>query len=193
MPRTKLFDETEVLEKAMNLFWEKGYYATSIQDLVNHLGINRASLYDTYGGKIELFKKAFNYYRNNNSSALRQFLYGYEDVRQGLKALFSRAIQDSKSDASNKGCFVVNTTIEFMPNEESFKSLILDNKKHAVHLFRDYLQHGVDQGQISTEKDVLAIANLIFTFYNGLQVVTKVDPNEDENMAALEALLKVLD
>ncbi len=48
MPRVKLFDESEVLNKATNLFWKKGYHATSIQDLVNHLGINRGSLYDTY-------------------------------------------------------------------------------------------------------------------------------------------------
>ena len=59
MPRTKQFNEEEILKKAMELFWEKGFHATSIQDLVAHLGINRASLYDTFGGKEELFKKAF--------------------------------------------------------------------------------------------------------------------------------------
>ena len=58
MPRTKNFDPAEVLEKAKNLFWEKGYYATSMQDLVDTLGINRASMYDTYGGKDQLFAKA---------------------------------------------------------------------------------------------------------------------------------------
>jgi TetR/AcrR family transcriptional repressor of nem operon len=56
MPRVKLFDENEVLNKAMNLFWKQGYSATSIQDLVSHLGINRASLYDTYGDKEKLSK-----------------------------------------------------------------------------------------------------------------------------------------
>ena len=63
MPRTKQFDEKEVLKNAMELFWEKGFHATSIQDLVSHLGINRASLYDTYGGKDELFNTAFETYR----------------------------------------------------------------------------------------------------------------------------------
>jgi len=56
MPRVKLFDEKEVLTKAMNLFWKQGYAATSIRDLVNHLGINRASLYGTFGDKEQLFK-----------------------------------------------------------------------------------------------------------------------------------------
>ena len=52
MPRVKLFDENEILKKSMELFWKKGYSATSVQDMVNHLGINRGSMYDTFGDKI---------------------------------------------------------------------------------------------------------------------------------------------
>ena len=76
MPRTKAFDEQEVLEKAMELFWKKGYYATSIQDLVNHLGINRASLYDTFGGKKKLFLHTFSHYRTVNTQGVKDFLEG---------------------------------------------------------------------------------------------------------------------
>ncbi|MEL6975424.1 MAG: helix-turn-helix domain-containing protein, partial [Bacteroidota bacterium] len=71
MPRTKQFDEKEVLKKAMELFWEKGFHATSIQDLVSHLGINRASLYDTFGGKDELFNTAFESYRHQAGDFLK--------------------------------------------------------------------------------------------------------------------------
>ena len=61
MARKKQFEEHEILTKATDLFWKQGFHATSIQDLVNHLKINRASLYDTFGGKEELFNKAFRY------------------------------------------------------------------------------------------------------------------------------------
>ena len=61
MPRVKRFNENKVLSNATELFWEQGYHATSIQDLVSHLGINRGSLYDTYGGKNNCFTKHFNY------------------------------------------------------------------------------------------------------------------------------------
>ena len=74
MPRVKLFDENEVLTKAMNLFWKQGYAATSVQDLVTHLGINRASLYDTFGDKEQLFKKSFELYRKTNIEGLKHFL-----------------------------------------------------------------------------------------------------------------------
>src|SRR5210317_807979 len=110
MPRVKLFDEQEVLTKAMNLFWKQGYAATSVQDLVSHLGINRASLYDTFGDKEQLFRKSFELYRRINIEGLKQFLESYEDIREGFSKLFENAIQESITDKDRKGCFVVNTT-----------------------------------------------------------------------------------
>ena len=117
MPRVKLFDEEEVLERAMHLFWKKGYYATSVQDLVNHLGINRSSLYDTYGGKRSLFDKVFTHYRTTNTDIVKKYLDSQPDIRTGFKRLFKMAIQQSTEDIDKKGCFVVNSTIEFIPNE----------------------------------------------------------------------------
>ncbi|MEM6965262.1 MAG: TetR/AcrR family transcriptional regulator, partial [Bacteroidota bacterium] len=168
MPRVKLFDEKEVLEKAMHLFWKKGYYATSIQDLVNYLGINRASLYDTYGGKKKLFQSAFTHYRNINTQQIKQFLSTHEQVKTGLKKLFTMAVQASHKDKENKGCMVVNTTIEFIPNEQDFTALLSENKKQFEKIFYDYLLSGVKKGQISKDKNLRAIATLLFTFYNGL-------------------------
>ncbi|MDF1696713.1 MAG: helix-turn-helix domain containing protein [Saprospiraceae bacterium] len=93
MPRVKLFDKDEVLEKAMHLFWERGYHATSIQDLVNHLGINRASLYDTFGGKQALFDSAFKHYRMTNTKAIKKFLHAEQDVKKGMRKLFLLALE----------------------------------------------------------------------------------------------------
>ena len=193
MPRVKLFDESEVLEKAMNLFWKQGYYATSIQDLVNNLGINRASLYDTYGGKKKLFESAFSRYQKSNSEAIVRYLEKYEDVREGLKKLFTMAIEQSISDKEHKGCMVVNTTIEFIPNENDFVVLIEANKKKYEGMFAEYLQKGVERGQISNQKNLKAIASLLFTFYNGLRVVTKVEFDSKLFLESVDALLVTLD
>lgn len=193
MPRVKLFDETEVLEKAMNLFWKKGFYATSIQDLVSHLGINRASLYDTYGGKKALFERAFAHYRSNNTNQIKKYLSTQDDIEAGLKNLFKMAIQESDTDVERKGCLVVNTTIEFIPNEKDFVTLIHENKEQFVQIFHEYLQLGVEKGQIAADKDLRAIATLLFTFYNGLKVVTKVDFDAAVFSGSVDALLSVLD
>ena len=193
MPRVKLFDEKEVLEKAMNLFWKKGYYATSIQDLVNYLGINRASLYDTYGGKKKLFEKAFSHYRTINTNTMKNFLDSQDDVRTGLKNLFEMAIQESISDKEHKGCFVVNSTIEFIPNEKDFALLISENKKEFEKIFYNYLSLGVKRNQISASKDLRSIATLLFTYFNGLRVVTKIDFDVSVFSKSVDSLLSVLD
>lgn len=193
MPRVKLFDEHEVLEKAMCLFWKKGYYATSIEDLVNYLGINRASLYDTFGGKKSLFEKAYLHYCTINRDAQKKFLTNYDDVRVGFKNLFDRAIQQSKLDGENKGCFTVNSTIEFIPNEKGFSSLIAENKKQFEKIFINYLLSGVEKKQISEDKNLQVIACLFFTFYNGLQVVTKIDFDVSIFSKSVASLLSVLD
>ena len=68
----------------MNLIWKQGYSAISVQDLVNHLGINRASLYDTFGGKEQLFKKSFELYRRTNLGGVIRFFENRPNVKIGL-------------------------------------------------------------------------------------------------------------
>lgn len=92
MPRVKQFDEQEVLKKAMDLFWKQGYNATSIQDLVDYLGINRASLYDTFGGKKELFDKALDRYIQENNKMQKEYLAQEGPVRRVLKNMLENMI-----------------------------------------------------------------------------------------------------
>ena len=75
MPRVKQFNEEQVLEKAMEVFWKKGYNGSSMQELVDGMGINRASIYDTFGSKEELFERAFEIYREKNLARIRNFLF----------------------------------------------------------------------------------------------------------------------
>ena len=131
MPRVKLFDENEVLFKAMNLFWKQGYSATSVQDLVSHLGINRASIYSTFGDKDQLFKKSFELYRKINTEGLTQFFQSRPNVKKGFSELFDLAIQEAVQDKDNKGCFVVNATTELIPNDEKLLEIVHNNKKNV--------------------------------------------------------------
>lgn len=193
MPRSKSFDEVEVLEKAMDLFWKKGYYATSMQDLVTQLGINRASLYDTYGGKRELFNRAFSHYIKANTAGIQRFLASQPSVREGLRALFETAIRQSCSDADQKGCFVVNTTVELIPNEADAQQILEDNKRQHESILYNYLKGGEEKGEIPKGKNLKAIATLLFTFYNGLKVVTKVDFQQEQFSESVDALLGILD
>jgi TetR/AcrR family transcriptional repressor of nem operon len=192
MPRVKLFDENEVLTKAMNLFWKQGYAATSVQDLVSHLGINRASLYDTFGDKEQLFRKSFELYRKTNIEGLKQFLGGHKDIREGFTKLFDNAIQEAITDKDRKGCFVVNTTTELVPNDESIAEVLQSNKHEFENIFLEYLKKGEDAGQIKTDQNLESIAALFYTLYNGLRVVSKVQPDKKSLSQSVKVALSVL-
>lgn len=192
MPRTKQFDEKEVLSKAMELFWEKGFHATSIQDLVSYLGINRASLYDTFGGKEELFNKAFQQYRSTNSNFIKTLFENEKSVKKGFKKLFDKAIEETLNDTARKGCFVVNTTTEMIPGDSSIHSVLMQNKEMAEKLFMNYIQSGIESGEIEASKNAKNIGLMLFTLYNGLRVVAKVDSDPKKLTDMVEAGLSIL-
>ena len=190
MPRVKLFNKETVLVKAMELFWKKGYHATSIQDLVDYLEINRASLYDTYGGKKELFDKAFTHYRTTNSEYLKTFLDTREDVKQGLLALFESAIEASVSDVDCKGCFVINTAMEMVPEDVVLHEAVKENQMVFKELFYNFLKQ---QNYPKPDEELKTIAGLIFTFYNGIKVVAKIHPDKESLMASAQKFLTLFD
>jgi TetR/AcrR family transcriptional repressor of nem operon len=192
MPRVKTFNESEVLTKAMNLFWKQGYSATSVQDLVSHLGINRASLYDTFGDKEKLFKKSFELYRKSNNERLIHFFESRKNVKEGFSELFANAVQEAITDKDKKGCFVVNTITELIPNDESVLEILESNKKDIETVFFNYLKRGKEDGQLKTVQDLKPIASLFYTLYNGIRVVAKVRPNKKQLTDSINVALSVL-
>ena len=190
MPRTKTFDEQEALQKAMHTFWKNGYHATSMQDLVDAMGINRASLYDTFGGKKALFDQAFELYRATNTAGLKRFLESQDSVKEGFRQLFANAIAESQSD--RKGCFVVNVTTELLPGDEALQGVLQANKAAFTEVFYQFLQQGVERDEIAEGKDLHAIATMLFTLYNGIKVVGKIPGQEEDLRASVEVVLGVL-
>lgn len=193
MPRVKLFDENEVLTKAMNLFWKQGYSATSVHDLVNFLGINRASIYGTFGGKEHLFKKSFELYCNINLDGLVNFFENQPNVKIGFSELFHNAIKIDVLDKDNKGCFVVNTTTELIPNNESLLEILEKNKQDFEKVFYNYLLKGQEIGQLKTTHDLNSMATLFYTLYNGIRVVSKTRPNKKDSFNSIKLALSLLD
>lgn len=195
MPRAKQFDEEEVLQKAMILFWKKGYHDTSITDLIKFLGISNASIYHTFGGKKELFDRAFEYYRTINFTGLSHFLSTQEDIRIGLKMAFQKIIDDDATDEDCKGCFVVNTSTELLPSDKDDKlqGIITQYQDKMVTTFFTFLEKGVQKGQISPQKDLKMIARLLYTLMMGLRVVAKTKPDPLESQASVDAVLSLLD
>ncbi len=191
MPRVKLFDKDEVLEKAMILFWEKGYHATSIQNLVNNLGINRGSLYDTFGGKKNLFEQSLSLYCSNNIKVTLDLLQKEKSVKIWLKKLFQIFVDNAVDN--KKGCFVVNTTTEISCKDEVINTALLTNQSNFEKMFYDYLLEAQNSGEISKDKDINTLSFMIYTLFSGIQVVARLEKDNKrlENLSNL--LLSLLD
>lgn len=193
MPRVKQFNEDEVLHKAMELFWKKGYNATSMQDIVTCLGINRGSLYDTFGGKQNLFDKSLSLYCSINQEGTKDFLSKQNNVKDGIRNIFKALIGEKGQSIDRRGCFCVNSTNEVAHENKYVNELLNDNRKFYETLFYNFLYKGQKNGEISEEKDIKLIAFLIFTLFSGIKVVSKLEKNNERLLDSIDNILKLLD
>ena len=179
MARPKQFNEQEVLNKAIHLFWEKGYNATSIQDLVNHLGINRASLYDTFGGKSALYQSALSEYKKQNWSAMVSLLNSGLPVKEIIGQLMENALTEMTDVTGFKGCFVVNSAVELAPHDPEVHKLVQNNAEAFVNAFAEVFRKGQESGEVPLEKDPVALARYLYNTFNGMRVMAKSKPDPD--------------
>lgn len=193
MGRPKKFVRSEALHKAKDLFRKQGYHATSIDDLVHALGVNRASLYETFGGKRELFGEVLRNYTSESLQAVREFLARQKSVRAGFRDLFLYNLDEMKSGKATVGCLAVNTTTELLPADRSVTADLVANRTNAEAVFREFIERGITQGEIARDKDAAAIAAFLFTFNHGLSVLAKLQSGREELIRSIDLAMKIFD
>jgi TetR/AcrR family transcriptional repressor of nem operon len=173
MARTKDFDENEVLTKAIQLFWHKGYNGTSMQDLVDGLGISRSSLYDTYTDKHTLYIKALESYQNSGACQIRDIINKPAPAKETIKKLLEFAIGELLSDQQHKGCFMVNAEVEVAPHDMEVNNVVCKNEQQMEQAFYQVIQKGKESGEIKNRQDARALARFIFNAVKGMRVTAK--------------------
>jgi TetR/AcrR family transcriptional repressor of nem operon len=173
MARTKDFDEDEVLDKAVNLFWLKGYNGTSMQDLVDGLGISRSSLYDTYGDKHTLFIKALESYQNTNSGKICSIMSNAASAKESIMQLLEYITSGLLGDDAQKGCFLVNAEVEVAPHDEQVNRMICMNDQQIEDTFYQVIKNGQESGDIKNLQDARALARFTFNTVKGIRVTAR--------------------
>ena len=192
MARSKVFDEEEVLDKAMNLFWQKGYNATSAQDLVDALGISRSSLYDTYGDKHSLFVKALKQYRKERIDPIVKELNNAEDAEAYIRSFFELVKTEALAENSSIGCFMVNSAVEMAPVDAEVATIansIMNDTENAVC---KAIKLGQDAGVFSTKYPARSMARFVLNSLNGLRVTVKFDAKQQVYDDILDICLSAL-
>jgi len=173
MARTKDFDEEEVLNKAMNLFWDKGYAGTSMQDLVDGLGISRSSLYDTFGDKHSLFIRVLENYRQYAGKQMSELIANSPSAKATVRTMLENNINELIKDKQHKGCFLVNTSVEMAAHDPEVSAMLCDNDSQVEQYFYEAISKGQESGELSQQKDARALARFILNAIKGIRVTAK--------------------
>ena len=175
MARKKEYNEDVVVGKAMNLFWRNGYEATSMQMLEKEMGINKFSIYSSFGNKHGLFLECLNSYKRKVNAIFEQFKNSNNGI-EDIKDFFYNSVRICNVEGNQKGCLLTNTYNEFSNREdEPINEQINSFMDNLKQLFIEKLRMNSDKD----EETVLKQANYLIIAKHGLAAATRVNNNKE--------------
>lgn len=193
MARTKEFDPDAALQSALELFWRRGYEATSMADLVEHLGVARASIYATFGSKHDLYVKALARYGELYDPRLIEELSRPGPALPAVRAVVRRYAEEAVGPAGKRGCFVVNTAVELAAHDTESARRVQASWDLLETLLASALTRARLQGELPARSDPRALARLLFVLLQGIRVVGKGCDDPARIRGAAEQALSLLD
>lgn len=193
MPRVREFDEAEALEKAMRLFWQKGYSETSVRDLVEHTGVAHAGLYTAFGGKRELYQTALNHYDITYGNMLFGPMEKPDACRAQVEEFFYFILRAVKAEKFQNGCMMCNTAVEFGNDEQGVLSVASANVERMTSALENALKRALADGEVRDNLDPVATASFFCSVFYGIAVLSrsKTDPKRIED--TIDMALATLD
>lgn len=174
MARPRLFDEERALDAAMRAFWEKGYEATSTQDLCEATGLGRSSIYNTFSSKHDLFQRALARYVDAMTAQQLEIL---EDVERSalerIEALFERIIEqefEQRWAGRSIGCLSVNTTVELAARDPEVDRVLTRDLRVRLDALRAAVEAGQRAGEITADREPEALARFVNAVIGGMRV-----------------------
>ena len=179
MARPKEFEPNHVLAKAMTVFWEKGYEGTSIRELEQRMGINRLSIYNTFGDKRSLFLAALNFYYNTHSKQLFGPLYEGRRGLQDVEDLLYRFAQWVAQGREFLGCLMCNTAIEMPFNDPQITAQAQQHFAQLEDGIYAALQRARAQGELKDTRNLRARARKLVAILQGVLVRLRLSGDAD--------------
>lgn len=191
MARPKEFDRDQALHKAMEVFWARGYEAASVRDLVEHMGINRQSLYDTFGDKHALYLQALDRYREVETRKLFELLER-SSIKKALRELFAGVIEGSLCPGTRRGCFMGNAMSELAGRCEATAAKTSSNMAAVEDAFYRALLRGKKSGELKEVRDPRAVARFLCCTLQGLMLMAKATHDHEPLADVVKITLSVV-
>ncbi|MEU6652008.1 TetR/AcrR family transcriptional regulator [Streptomyces sp. NPDC046900] len=191
MARNREFDVDEAVDRAMDLFWRRGYAATSLQDLLGELSIGSGSLYAAFGSKDKLYARALERYCSLQAGGIAERLEGATEVRPAVREVLVEMAEADLADPE-RGCLVVNAA-----TERGGDPATVDRVAAAMRVLESALAGALERakarGELSPDKNPVELARFLTTFVQGLRVVGQAQLGRAFVEGAVSTALRALD
>jgi TetR/AcrR family transcriptional repressor of nem operon len=193
MARPKAFDQDKALQKAMHIFWDKGYDGTSMSDLTAAMGLSRSSLYETFGDKQDLFHAALEHYIRVMDLKRARLFAKAGSAQQGLRDYFRGAVDFVLSEDHPVGCFYTNTAIAHEQLDKRVQGLIKQGMDKQEEDFYRLLADGKKNHTLGPDKESRSLAKFFVGLIRGIGVVARIHQDRKTLDEIMQVGLKVLD
>jgi TetR/AcrR family transcriptional repressor of nem operon len=190
--RTRTFDPSAALSRAVDLFTSKGYSETSMDDIVRATGVSRYGIYGTFGSKRELFEQALERYADGMGRLSFLRLLEPDASLAQIRAIFDERVGAMCSAGENRGCMLSHTAMEMAPHDPEIQSVLLRFLKRMSKAFAVGLESAKKKGEIKEDLDVRSAGEFLTGALFGLAVLaragfpkTTLDNFVDSTMASL--------
>jgi len=187
--RPREYEEAEVIERAMQVFWTEGYHATSLPDLLAATQISRSSLYAGFGDKHGIFLRALERYIEQALARLDQELDTAPDALTGVQLCIEGYLVRTQGDAGVRGCLVVATAMELAAHDKEVSTCIDRFFRQMESRLAAALTLAQQAGQVRRTIDPASFAHLLVCMLEGIRVISKVGSRQEMTASAFKALL----
>lgn len=184
------FDREAALEKAMHVFWERGYEAASIADLTSAMGITPPSLYTAFGDKERLFLEALECYGKGPNSYSRRALDEEPTARGAIQRLLGEAARELTQPCHPLGCMMVMATTNCSVAAEHVQEALARRRALGVALLQTRIQRDIDSGELPAQTDAQSLATFYATVYQGMSMQAKDGASEASLLMTVDAAMR---
>ncbi|MEC0176787.1 TetR/AcrR family transcriptional regulator [Paenibacillus favisporus] len=174
--RPREFEQGDIVNAAMQVFWEHGYFATSIQDLVDATCLGRGSLYNAFGSKHELFQHSLRRYQELRCAEIA-LLVEPGSIKDKVRRFLMGIVEEELGDDKGLGCMTSKAALELASHDEKIAAIVSQNFNQVEMALFEALKHAQGNGEIALHKDARALARFVLSTAQGLRVLSKGYPD----------------
>ncbi|ATL31243.1 TetR/AcrR family transcriptional regulator [Streptomyces formicae] len=191
MARPREFNEDRVVSAAMETFWRHGYEGTSTRDLCDSTGLGPSSLYNTFGGKRQLYLRALQHYYDTSTAEQVAVLRAPGPAKERLRAMMLLAVEGEPEHEvrDERGCFAINAAIEVAGTDPEVRAAVRRTFDRVENELCEVVEAGRRAGEIRSTGDARTVARRVQSTYYGLRVLSRVQDDRDVLLATVDGAL----